>query len=69
MHVHNYYQFVLVLFIKVGTGLGPTLEFYALVSRELQRSDLMLFRGDPCPIPGAARGLFPKAKKVLSTNT
>ncbi len=36
----------------MGTGLGPTLEFYALVSRELQRSDFMLFRGDLCPIPG-----------------
>jgi E3 ubiquitin-protein ligase TRIP12 len=27
----------------VGTGLGPTLEFYALVSRELQRCDLTLW--------------------------
>ncbi|KAL4220729.1 Ubiquitin-protein ligase [Mactra antiquata] len=31
---------------EVGTGLGPTLEFYALVSKELQRSDLELWRGD-----------------------
>ena len=30
---------------EVGTGLGPTLEFYALVSRELQRFDLDLWRG------------------------
>ncbi|KAG5670792.1 hypothetical protein PVAND_001031 [Polypedilum vanderplanki] len=28
---------------EVGTGLGPTLEFYALVSNELQRSDLNLW--------------------------
>lgn len=28
---------------EVGTGLGPTLEFYALVSKELQRSDLELW--------------------------
>lgn len=28
---------------EVGTGLGPTLEFYALVSTELQRSDLALW--------------------------
>ncbi|XP_075236613.1 E3 ubiquitin-protein ligase ctrip isoform X2 [Lycorma delicatula] len=28
---------------EVGTGLGPTLEFYALVSKELQRSDLDLW--------------------------
>ncbi|XP_050411436.2 E3 ubiquitin-protein ligase TRIP12 [Patella vulgata] len=31
---------------EVGTGLGPTQEFYALVSRELQRADLDLWRGD-----------------------
>ncbi|XP_017891758.1 E3 ubiquitin-protein ligase TRIP12 isoform X1 [Ceratina calcarata] len=30
---------------EVGTGLGPTLEFYALVSKELQRSDLDLWHG------------------------
>ncbi|XP_055377635.1 E3 ubiquitin-protein ligase TRIP12 isoform X2 [Condylostylus longicornis] len=30
---------------EVGTGLGPTLEFYALVSTELQRSDLGLWNG------------------------
>lgn len=28
---------------EVGTGLGPTLEFYALISKELQRSDLGLW--------------------------
>lgn len=28
---------------EVGTGLGPTLEFYALVSAEMQRSDLGLW--------------------------
>ena len=33
-------------FSQVGTGLGPTLEFYALVSQELQRADLDLWRGD-----------------------
>lgn len=31
-------------FDEVGTGLGPTLEFYTLVSRELQRLDLGLWR-------------------------
>ncbi|XP_065365068.1 E3 ubiquitin-protein ligase TRIP12 isoform X3 [Calliphora vicina] len=30
---------------EVGTGLGPTLEFYALVSAELQRSDLGIWNG------------------------
>ena len=29
----------------MGTGLGPTLEFYALVSAELQRCDLGLWNG------------------------
>lgn len=33
--------------LQVGTGLGPTLEFYALVSREIQRADLDLWRGEP----------------------
>lgn len=28
---------------EVGTGLGPTLEFYALVSKELQKADLELW--------------------------
>ncbi|KAK2490662.1 hypothetical protein MC885_012008 [Smutsia gigantea] len=31
---------------EVGTGLGPTLEFYALVSQELQKADLGLWRGE-----------------------
>src|ERR1700759_4669389 len=28
---------------EVGTGLGPTLEFYALVSQELQKKELDLW--------------------------
>lgn len=31
---------------EVGTGLGPTLEFYALISKEIQRADLDMWRGD-----------------------
>ncbi|XP_047369481.1 E3 ubiquitin-protein ligase TRIP12 isoform X3 [Vespa velutina] len=34
---------------EVGTGLGPTLEFYALVSKELQRADLDLWHGSSNP--------------------
>ncbi|RNA30536.1 E3 ubiquitin- ligase TRIP12-like isoform X4 [Brachionus plicatilis] len=30
---------------EVGTGLGPTLEFYALVSRELQKCEHEMWRG------------------------
>lgn len=29
-----------------GTGLGPTLEFYALVAAELQRADLAMWLND-----------------------
>ncbi|XP_074658456.1 E3 ubiquitin-protein ligase TRIP12-like [Tubulanus polymorphus] len=39
---------------EVGTGLGPTLEFYSLVSRELQRADLDLFRGQHIKLPDAS---------------
>lgn len=34
----------------MGTGLGPTLEFYALVSKELQRGDLDMWRGEKIPV-------------------
>ncbi|CAB3366687.1 Hypothetical predicted protein [Cloeon dipterum] len=52
---------------EVGTGLGPTLEFYALVSRELQRADLELWLGEAVSggVDGqtqyvhSATGLFP----------
>ncbi|MED6170603.1 E3 ubiquitin-protein ligase upl4 [Stylosanthes scabra] len=33
---------------EVGTGLGPTLEFYTLVCQELQKSGLGIWRDDPC---------------------
>ncbi|KAN0062515.1 Ubiquitin fusion degradation protein 4 [Thecaphora frezii] len=33
-------------FEEVGTGLGPTLEFYSLVSKEFARKDLDLWRDD-----------------------
>ncbi|XP_065841096.1 E3 ubiquitin-protein ligase TRIP12-like isoform X2 [Oscarella lobularis] len=36
---------------EVGTGLGPTLEFYTLVSRELQRADLKMWRGEEYELP------------------
>lgn len=51
---------------EVGTGLGPTLEFYALVSRELQRNDLELWKHHGDDASGEASvyvqcptGLFP----------
>jgi E3 ubiquitin-protein ligase TRIP12 len=36
---------------EVGTGLGPTLEFYTLVSREMQRADFNMWRGEAHPLP------------------
>ena len=33
---------------EVGTGLGPTLEFYTLVSKEIQRADLGLWKVNAC---------------------
>jgi E3 ubiquitin-protein ligase TRIP12 len=50
-------------FEEVGTGLGLTLEFYALVSREFARCDLKIWRDDnpllPDPYDFYPRGLFP----------
>ncbi len=35
---------------EVGTGLGPTLEFYTLLSHELQRRSLHMWRTNPRPL-------------------
>jgi len=52
-----------VFILQVGTGLGPTLEFYALVSKELQRADLDLWHGSSNPTENgyvnSSHGLFP----------
>eukprot|EP00118_Oscarella_pearsei_P014996 m.131965 g.131965 ORF g.131965 m.131965 type:complete len:118 (+) comp38060_c0_seq3:132-485(+) len=42
---------------EVGTGLGPTLEFYTLVSRELQRADLKMWRGEEYQSPDGESNL------------
>ncbi|GJQ67325.1 hypothetical protein Trydic_g8224 [Trypoxylus dichotomus] len=46
---------------EVGTGLGPTLEFYALVSKELQRTDLELWNAPDSSgeYVFSSAGLFP----------
>ncbi|KAI3896011.1 hypothetical protein MKW92_017974 [Papaver armeniacum] len=44
---------------EVGTGLGPTLEFYTLVSHEFQKLGLGMWRGDRS-FPIASSGLFPR---------
>lgn len=50
-------------FEEVGTGLGPTLEFYSLVSREFARKDLKIWRDEDPSRSGVhvfhPRGLFP----------
>ncbi|KAF9778308.1 hypothetical protein BJ322DRAFT_1114126 [Thelephora terrestris] len=50
-------------FEEVGTGLGPTLEFYSLVSKEFARRDLKLWRDGDQSLPGVhvhhPLGLFP----------
>ncbi|PAN17002.1 hypothetical protein PAHAL_3G100800 [Panicum hallii] len=47
---------------EVGTGRGPTFEFYTAVSHELQRAGLGMWRGDNCEdgFIHASFGLFPK---------
>lgn len=65
-------------FNEVGSGLGPTLEFYALVSREFARKSLDLWRAgdhtDETEYVHTTTGLFPspvqdpeseKGKKAL----
>lgn len=56
---------------EVGTGLGPTMEFYTLISHEFQKSGLGMWRGelpreagtDDAHVPRfvvAPKGLFPR---------
>ncbi|KAJ0503251.1 putative HECT domain, armadillo-like helical, HECT, E3 ligase catalytic domain-containing protein [Helianthus annuus] len=47
---------------EVGTGLGPTLEFFTLVSNEFQKTGLGMWRGDSfldSGLVGSPFGLFP----------
>jgi E3 ubiquitin-protein ligase TRIP12 len=50
-------------FEEVGTGLGPTLEFYSLVSKEFARRDLKIWRDADPTLPSSyvhhPEGLFP----------
>ena len=41
---------------EVGTGLGPTLEFYALVSLEIQKCENEMWRGEKIKLGAAASG-------------
>ena len=53
---------------EVGTGLGPTLEFYALVSRELQKANLELWRGDLVSVDEAKEEETKAVKYVSASN-
>ncbi|ORY25651.1 hypothetical protein BCR39DRAFT_543634 [Naematelia encephala] len=50
-------------FDEIGTGLGPTLEFYSLVSKEFARRSLHLWRDEDEGKPGSyvhhPKGLYP----------
>ncbi|RXK36787.1 hypothetical protein M231_05948 [Tremella mesenterica] len=50
-------------FDEIGTGLGPTLEFYSIASREFARRALQIWRDEDEAKPGPyvfhPRGLFP----------
>ena len=60
---------------EVGTGIGPTNEFYALVSKDLQRASHGIFRGEHSASPAtsdntedlvnAPHGLFPKPLRAM----
>ncbi len=43
-------------FGEVGTGLGPTLEFYTMLSHDLQRKGLGMWRGDDTTTSRVASG-------------
>jgi hypothetical protein len=43
-------------FGEVGTGLGPTLEFYTMLSHDLQRKGLGMWRGDDSAASKVATG-------------
>lgn len=52
---------------EVGTGLGPTQEFYALVSQELQRADLSLWRGEEVTLSNPKAGSQEGTKYMFSS--
>ncbi|KAL0409876.1 UNVERIFIED_CONTAM: E3 ubiquitin-protein ligase UPL4 [Sesamum latifolium] len=50
LHAHQKVPFEVEYDEEVGTGLGPTLEFYTLVCHEFQRSGLGMWRDDSVPL-------------------
>ncbi|KAG8692329.1 Ubiquitin fusion degradation protein 4, partial [Ceratobasidium sp. 395] len=60
-------------FEEVGTGLGPTLEFYSLVSKEFARRDLKMWRDADSSVEGPyvqrPLGLFPSPEAKEGTKS
>ena len=60
-------------FDEVGTGLGPTLEFYSLVSKEFARKSLKLWRGsndsNESKYVYSTTGLFPSPMSEKESQT
>lgn len=60
-------------FDEIGTGLGPTLEFYSLVSKEFARRSLRLWRDEDETKEGGyvfhPRGLYPAPMKPTEPAT
>jgi E3 ubiquitin-protein ligase TRIP12 len=60
-------------FEEVGTGLGPTLEFYATVSKEFSKKKIKLWRenesGDGSSYAFGKRGLFPAPMSEAMSGT
>ncbi|GLD94748.1 hypothetical protein PINS_up003372 [Pythium insidiosum] len=53
---------------EVGTGLGPTTEFYTLVCQELQASRLQLWRSDD-PVPERSSELVAKHNELTTASS
>ncbi|PHH54533.1 E3 ubiquitin-protein ligase TRIP12 [Ceratocystis fimbriata CBS 114723] len=59
-------------FEEVGTGLGPTLEFYATISREFAKKKLKLWRETDSPddeYVNGSTGLFPRPMSDAEADT
>jgi E3 ubiquitin-protein ligase TRIP12 len=59
-------QLEIEFFNEVGTGLGPTLEFYTLLSHELQRRSLGIWRHTAAPSGAANDGTKPAAVEAAA---
>uniref|UniRef100_A0A1D1YN22 HECT-type E3 ubiquitin transferase n=1 Tax=Anthurium amnicola TaxID=1678845 RepID=A0A1D1YN22_9ARAE len=78
-HAHREAILDVEFFEEVGIGLGPTLEFYTLVSREFQKIGLGMWRGDHSSVTSlgaggsghvaAPLGLFPRPWSTATSSS